>query len=108
MTDFIDRHLGPRSSDADTMLKAIGVDSIDQLLGETVPAAIWTDRQLNLPPAISERSSLERMKTYADKNQTWRSYIGLGYHGSITPSVILLKRILEVLLNTCYKALIIL
>jgi glycine dehydrogenase len=71
------------------MLAAIGVDSLDQLIDETVPSAIRTDKDLDLPDALTEYEYLNMVKQIAKKNKLYKSYIGLGYYGTITPPVIL-------------------
>ena len=86
---FKNRHIGPRQSDLPAMLAAIGVDSLDQLIDETVPSAIRTDKDLDLPDALTEYEYLNMVKQIAKKNKLYKSYIGLGYYGTITPPVIL-------------------
>ncbi len=91
---FLARHLGPRLQDLPAMLEATGAGDLETLIAETVPATIRTRRPLELPAALSERQALARLAEYAGENQVWRSYLGLGYHGTITPGVIL-RNILE-------------
>ncbi len=86
---FARRHIGPSSDERDRMLETVGAPSIDALMDEALPASIRLARPLNLPPAESEHEYLRRLSTLARKNRTFRSYIGLGYHDTITPSVIL-------------------
>ena len=71
------------------MLQVIGADSLDQLIDETVPANIRVHEKLNLPDAQSEFDFLHELQETAALNKLYRSYIGLGYYGTITPSVIL-------------------
>ena len=71
------------------MLRAIGAASLDALIDEAIPASIRLQRPLDLPPAETEFDYLQRLKTVAAKNRVCRSYIGLGYHDTVTPSVIL-------------------
>ncbi|WP_022835956.1 aminomethyl-transferring glycine dehydrogenase [Salisaeta longa] len=85
---FADRHIGPSDDDVAAMLDALGLDSLDALVDQTVPAAIRTDRPLDLPPALSERALLEDVDARAADNDAWRSFIGMGYHDTITPPVI--------------------
>ena len=85
---FALRHIGPRKSDHDAMLKTIGVESIDQLINETIPDNIRLDRELDLEPAMSEQEYLEHIHELASKNKVFKSYIGLGYHPSNLPAVI--------------------
>jgi len=71
------------------MLAAIGVSSLDALVDEAIPASIRLPRPLQLPTPESEHQYLRRLTRLARGNKTFRSYIGLGYHDTITPSVIL-------------------
>ncbi|MBO2454056.1 aminomethyl-transferring glycine dehydrogenase [Actinomadura barringtoniae] len=93
-TTFADRHIGPSPDDLSRMLTAIGYSGADALIDDAVPAAIRGDRPLNLPPALSEPQALARLRELADKNTVLRSMIGLGYHGTFTPGVIL-RNVLE-------------
>ncbi|UCC24891.1 MAG: glycine dehydrogenase, partial [Gemmatimonadales bacterium] len=86
--DFADRHLGPSDSEVLEMLDALGVDSLDQLIRETVPGSILRDEPLDLPEAVGEHDLLDRLKEIAGENQVLRSYIGMGYHGTLVPGVI--------------------
>jgi glycine dehydrogenase len=86
---FARRHIGPSPDDRDRMLAAVGAASLDTLLDEAIPASIGVKRPLNLPPAESEYAYLRRLSSIARRNKTFRSYIGLGYHDTITPAVIL-------------------
>ena len=86
---FAARHIGPRPSDLHTMLRAAGAPSLAALVDEVVPAGIRLDAPLDLPPAESEASLLDRMRDIAARNETWRSFIGLGYYATVTPPVIL-------------------
>lgn len=87
--NFIDRHNGPRKSETEHMLKAIGVDSLEQLIDETIPASIRLPKPLNLPAGLNEFEYLNHIKTLASKNKVFKSYIGMGYYNTITPGVIL-------------------
>lgn len=86
---FVNRHLGPRKNDVPAMLEAIGVGSLDQLIDETVPNAIRSTKEMNIPDAQTEYEYLRELKSIAAKNKLYKSYIGLGYYNTITPSVIL-------------------
>ncbi|MGK5558953.1 glycine dehydrogenase (aminomethyl-transferring), partial [Actinomadura kijaniata] len=91
---FADRHIGPSPDDQSRMLAAIGYASAEALVDDAVPAAIRTRRPLELPPALSEPAALARLRELAAKNKVYTSMIGLGYHGTITPGVIL-RNVLE-------------
>ncbi len=86
---FARRHIGPSPDDRDRMLATIGASSLDALIDEAIPASIRLRRPLNLPPPESEHQYLRRLAGVARRNKAFRSYIGLGYHDTITPSVIL-------------------
>ena len=85
---FVSRHLGPREGDVTSMLREIGASSVEDLVGRTVPASIRLGRALDLPPARSEREAMDDLAELASRNDVFRSYIGLGYHGTVTPPVI--------------------
>src|SRR6201986_1767589 len=91
---FEQRHLGKSAGEMKTMLDAIGVNSLDQLIDQTIPSAIRLKKTLNLPEAKSEYNFLREFKQMMSKNKVYRSYIGLGYYNTITPPVIL-RNILE-------------
>lgn len=91
---FIARHNGPRVSETSKMFKVIGVSSMDELIDKTVPKAIRLEKPLNLPEGISEYEYLNKIKDIASKNKLYKSFIGQGYYGTITPSVII-RNILE-------------
>lgn len=71
------------------MLETIGVRSLDQLIDETVPDKIRLKKEMDLPEALTEFDFLNELKRTAAKNKVYKTYIGMGYHGTITPSVIL-------------------
>ncbi|MBV1924365.1 MAG: aminomethyl-transferring glycine dehydrogenase, partial [Flavobacteriaceae bacterium] len=85
---FALRHIGPRKSDIADMLKTVGAESMDQLIYQTIPSDIRLNNDLNLKPAMTEQEYLEHSNELALKNKLYKTYIGLGYHQSITPSVI--------------------
>src|SRR5690242_12727294 len=85
---FESRHLGPDPADAAAMLKAVGAPSLDALIDEAIPSRIRLERPLDLPPGISESRFHDELRGIAAKNQLFKSFIGLGYYGCVTPSVI--------------------
>jgi glycine dehydrogenase len=91
---FLRRHLGPDAAEQQAMLESLGLASRAELIEQTVPPAIRLNRALDLPPALSEEAALSKLKGYAGRNQVWTSVIGMGYHGTITPNVIL-RNVLE-------------
>jgi glycine dehydrogenase len=86
---FVPRHIGPSQAETQDMLDAIGVKSLDALIDEVVPPSIRQSAPLAVPAADSEHQYLARLAAIAQKNRIFRSYIGLGYYDTITPSVIL-------------------
>ena len=84
---FADRHIGPRPDDIDKMLATIGAATLDDLVAETIPDSIL-DTDLDLPPALSEGETIDRLQDLASRNVVMTSLIGLGYHDTITPPVI--------------------
>src|SRR3546814_845153 len=85
---FEERHIGPCADETADMLGALGLESLGQLMDETVPAQIRTTTPLRLPDAWSETAYLQRMRAVADKNRVFKSYIGQGYYGITLPGVI--------------------
>jgi glycine cleavage system P protein (glycine dehydrogenase) len=85
---FAPRHIGPRPDDLKSMLDQVGASSLDALIDEAIPASIRLTKPLELPPAESESQYLARLKGIACKNKVFRSFIGLGYYDTLTPSVI--------------------
>ena len=94
LDQFVPRHLGPDALDIERMVEVIGVDSLDALIDETVPKAIRLQGALKLAGPRGEADVLDDMRALADKNQRFRSFIGMGYYGTLTPGVIL-RNILE-------------
>ena len=88
MDSFVRRHVGPRPHDLPEMLATVGAPSLDALIDEAIPASIRRKAPVALPPGESEHAYLTRLKDVAGKNRVLRSFIGLGYYDTITPSVI--------------------
>ena len=91
---FADRHIGPSDGDAAKMLASLGLASFDELLDQTIPAAIRSTGALALPPALSEVEAIARLRAIAGRNVVRRSMIGQGFSGTVTPPVIL-RNVLE-------------
>ncbi|MBR6843889.1 MAG: aminomethyl-transferring glycine dehydrogenase [Bacteroidales bacterium] len=88
--NFAPRHNGvSKEAEVEKMLKVIGVNSMDELIDKTVPAAIRTCKPLPLPDGINEYEFLNRCRDLAKKNKLFRTYIGMGYYGTIVPAVIM-------------------
>ncbi|WP_428827746.1 aminomethyl-transferring glycine dehydrogenase [Azonexus sp. IMCC34842] len=92
--EFIARHIGPCPTEVAAMLAAIGADSLDQLIDQTVPAAIRLPADLPLPTPQREHEALATLKAIAGKNVINKSCIGMGYYDTLTPTVIL-RNVLE-------------
>ena len=91
---FLRRHIGPDDAEQQSMLETLGVESLDALISETVPNSILRKDLLNLPGPRTEAEALGYLKGVASKNQIYTSCIGMGYHGTLTPNVIL-RNVLE-------------
>jgi glycine dehydrogenase len=86
---FANRHIGPDEPEVAEMLRVVGASSLDDLIDQTIPSTIRLRRPLNLPAARTEHELLELAHAIAARNETWRSFIGMGYSDCITPPVIL-------------------
>ena len=86
--EFVMRHIGPRDEHVRHMLGELGLDSLDDLVRKTIPAAIRLDRELDLPEPRSEQATLARLREIAARNLVQHSMIGMGYHETILPPVI--------------------
>jgi glycine dehydrogenase len=91
---FVHRHIGPRKAELGEMLRAVGSESFDALIDEVVPSAIRLQEPLEAPQAETEAALLSRLRRLAQTNECWRSFIGGGYYGCVTPPVIL-RNLLE-------------
>ncbi|NNF34254.1 MAG: aminomethyl-transferring glycine dehydrogenase [Saprospiraceae bacterium] len=89
LTTFSRRHIGINAGEYAEMLSTIGDKSLNVLLEEAVPSNIRMNRDLRVPDALTEYEYLNELKKIASRNKVFRSYIGQGYNGTITPSVIL-------------------
>jgi glycine dehydrogenase len=85
---FVNRHIGPSDADVAEMLRTVGAGSLDELIDQTIPRSIRLRRPLALPEPASEHELLERLHGIGAKNQTYRSFLGMGYSACITPPVI--------------------
>jgi glycine dehydrogenase len=92
--DFIRRHIGPDANQLSAMLADLGVSSVEEFMNETVPASIRLEQGLNIGESRTEVETLSYLKSVASKNKVFKSYIGQGYHPTLTPNVIL-RNVLE-------------
>jgi len=86
--EFIARHVGPSDKDQQAMLKVLGCNSLEQLTTEVVPAAITMTERLDIVDGCTEAKALAELREIANHNKVFRSFIGQGYYGTITPNVI--------------------
>jgi glycine dehydrogenase len=93
-TDFVRRHVGPGEQDIREMLELLGYSGMEELIRDTVPDVIRLEKDLALPAATPEHVLLDEIRAIALENKIYRSYIGLGYHDTVTPGVIA-RNILE-------------
>src|SRR5215210_673973 len=85
---FIRRHIGPNDAEQREMLAALGFESLDAMIDATIPESIRLRRPLEIHDGFSEHEALARLRAIANRNQVFRSYLGLGYHACLTPPVI--------------------
>ena len=93
-SDFVSRHIGPQAADIDLMLSSLGYSSLRELCDAALPKSIRGGDALQLPPALDELQAIARIRELADQNHPMKSLIGMGYHGTFTPAVVV-RRILE-------------
>jgi glycine dehydrogenase len=91
---FVARHIAPSEAEIAAMLHAIGTASLEDLAAKTVPGTIRTNQALDLPAPIDEAGALAELRALAAQNDLKKSLIGMGYHGTVTPPVIL-RNVLE-------------
>ena len=92
--NFVRRHIGPGSAEIATMLEFLGLKSLDEMIERAVPSSIVSGEPLDLPEGMSERAALSYLRLMAERNRVFVSMIGMGYHGTHTPGVIL-RNVLE-------------
>ena len=93
-SDFARRHIGPQGEERREMLDSLGYQTLDELIADIVPADIRMQDPLDVPAAKSETEALEELRSILRKNKLLKTFIGQGYYGTITPSVIL-RNVLE-------------
>ena len=87
--NFIERHIGPNKSEIKSMLKSLGFNSLDKFIEEVIPHIIYSPIKENLiEKTLSETEALNQLKEYSKKNKLYKSYIGMGYYGTLIPNVI--------------------
>ncbi|HHN48288.1 MAG TPA: glycine dehydrogenase (aminomethyl-transferring), partial [Bacteroidales bacterium] len=86
--NFLKRHNGPSKEDASQMLKFMGLSSLDELIDQTVPAAIRLKSELKLPDGLNEYELISHLRELGSQNKIYKSFIGMGYYNCIMPGVI--------------------
>ncbi len=86
--EFVNRHIGPRPHEINEMLNFLGCETLDELIDKTIPQKIRLKEKLQLDDSQTEFQFLNHLKELASKNKVFKSYIGLGYYSTVTPSVI--------------------
>uniref|UniRef100_A0A671LH40 glycine dehydrogenase (aminomethyl-transferring) n=1 Tax=Sinocyclocheilus anshuiensis TaxID=1608454 RepID=A0A671LH40_9TELE len=86
--DFSERHIGPGDKEKQEMLSTLGLESVAQLIENTVPASIRLGRSLKMDDPVCENEILDSLQKIASRNKMWRSYIGMGYYNCSVPPVI--------------------
>ena len=88
INSFENRHIGANQDDIKKMLNTIGLSSVDELIHQTIPNSILKNSPLKIGDAITENDYLNKIKEIANLNKRFDNYIGQGYYGTLTPSVI--------------------
>ena len=91
---FVARHVGPSVEDQQTMLGMLDCSNLQQLIEQVVPESIINNQPLDLLPQCTESQALKELRQIANKNKIFKSFLGQGYYGTLTPNVIL-RNILE-------------
>ena len=85
---FTNRHNGPDANETASMLQSIGIESMEKLITQIIPADIRLKTELNIPEAMEEHIYLRELRKIATKNKIFRTFIGLGYYNTMVPGVI--------------------
>jgi glycine cleavage system P protein (glycine dehydrogenase) len=85
---FVSRHNGSGSSDQESMLADLGLNSLDELMKSIIPNDLLSSETSNLPPALTEAECLHQLRRMSEANECWRSLLGMGYQAAVMPTVI--------------------
>ncbi|MFO7525122.1 MAG: glycine dehydrogenase (aminomethyl-transferring), partial [Ignavibacteriaceae bacterium] len=85
---FVNRHIGPSESEIKEMANFCGVETVEELIDQTIPGKIRLRKDIELEPALSEVEFINLMNKIAKKNKVYKSYIGMGYYPTVLPQVI--------------------
>ena len=88
-SEFVARHIGPGEDEIQSMLSLLKLKSLDELIAQTIPAQILSGAKLDIGASVTEATVLAKAKNYASQNQIFKTFIGMGYYGTFTPTVIL-------------------
>jgi glycine dehydrogenase len=88
-SEFVARHIGPGEDEIQSMLSLLKLKSLDELIAQTIPAQILSEAKLDIGASVTEATVLAKAKNYASQNQIFKTFIGMGYYGTFTPTVIL-------------------
>jgi glycine dehydrogenase len=93
-SEFVARHIGPNQTEMQAMLATLNLKSLDELIAKAIPAKIMSANALDLGESLTEASMLAKARKYAEQNELLKSFIGMGYYGTYTPTVVL-RNVLE-------------
>jgi glycine dehydrogenase len=86
--NYLSRHIGPREDEIPYMLKKTGAKTLDELINKTIPDSIRLNKSLDLPESLTENEYFKYIRSIGAKNKIYKSYIGMGYYGTVLPAVI--------------------
>lgn len=86
--EFVSRHVGPNEAEVNQMLKLLNFQSVDAVIDAAIPKNIRNHASFDLKAPLSEKDALSELAEIMDQNKIYKSYIGMGYHGTLTPTVI--------------------
>ena len=89
LEQFVNRHIGPSEKDFQQMLETIGVKSVEELLAQVMPQSIRLRKPLALDEPMTEAQFASHIRSLAERNQTLRSFIGMGYYPNSMPAAII-------------------
>ena len=85
---FVQRHIGATENDIKNMLRTLGISSLEALVDETIPKSISSSQPLDIGAPLNEHDLLQKARAISNNNKVFRSFIGMGYHGTKLPPVI--------------------
>ena len=88
INDFVRRHIGPGDAQVAEMLETLGLESLDELIDQTVPKKLLSSTPLDLPIPAGEHETISYIRRMRERNQVFTSMLGMGYHATVLPGVI--------------------